>query len=67
MSESEKEYKINRDCVPLDSVVFSKENGFERVDIYLVEGKVPKNEVTDITETKTPISKKYKAPDNWDF
>ncbi len=66
-SESEYEYIIGKNCVPADSEVFSKENGFERIDRFFVSGKVPKSEVTDITEIKKPINKNYKAPDNWDF
>ena len=66
-SESEDEYIIGKNCVPADSEVFSEENGFERIDRFFVSGKVPKSEVTNITEIKKPINKKYKAPDNWDF
>ena len=47
--------------------MFTKENGFEQIDRYLFEGKVPKSEVTDMVEIKEPINKELKAPDDWNF
>ena len=44
-----------------------EKNGFEEIDRYLFEGKVPKSEVTDIKEVKGPICKELKAPDDWNF
>ncbi len=47
--------------------MFTEENGFEQVDRYLFEGKVPKDEVTDMVEIKEPINKDMKAPDDRNF
>lgn len=67
ISETDTEYLICSGFVSADNKVFTKENGFEEIDRYLFEGKVPKSEVTDVKEVKTPINKYLKAPDNWDF
>ena len=67
VKETDTEYVITSGFVSANHEVFTKENGFEEIDRYLFEGKVPKSEVTDVKEVKRPISDKYKAPDNWDF
>ena len=67
ISETDTEYLICSGFVSADNKVFTKENGFEEIDRYLFEGKVPKSEVTDVKEVKTPINEYLKAPDNWDF
>ena len=65
--ETDTEYVITSGYVPEGEQLFTKENGFEQVDRYLFEGKVPKSEVTDVKEGKEPINKKLKAPDDWNF
>ena len=65
--ETDTEYVITSGYVPEGEQLFTKENGFEQVDRYLFEGKVPKSEVTDVKEEKGPINKELKAPDDWNF
>ena len=67
IGETDTEYVITSGYVPEGEQLFTKENGFEQVDRYLFEGKVPKSEVTDMVEIKEPINKKLKAPDDWNF
>ena len=65
--ETDTEYVITSGFVSEGEQLFTKENGFEQVDRYLFEGKVPKSEVTDVKEVKEPICKELKAPDDWNF
>ena len=65
--KTDTEYVITSGYVSEGEQLFTKENGFEQVDRYLFEGKVPKNEVTDMVEIKEPINKDIKAPDDWNF
>ena len=65
--ETDTEYVITSGFVSEGEQLFTKENGFEQVDRYLFEGKVPKSEVTDMVEIKEPICKELKAPDDWNF
>ncbi len=65
--ETDTEYVITSGYVPEGEQLFTKENGFEQIDRYLFEGKVPKSEVTDMVEIKEPICKELKAPDDWNF
>ena len=67
IGETDTEYVITSGYVSEGEQLFTKENGFEQVDRYLFEGKVPKNEVTDMVEIKEPINKDIKAPDDWNF
>ena len=67
IGETDTEYVITSGYVPEGEQLFTKENGFEQIDRYLFEGKVPKSEVTDMVEIKEPINKKLKAPDDWNF
>ena len=67
IGETDTEYIISSGYVSEGEQLFTKENGFEQVDRYLFEGKVPKNEVTDMVEIKEPINKDIKAPDDWNF
>ena len=66
-NETDTEYTITPGYISINNGVFTKENGFEEIDRYLFEGKVPKSEVTDIKEEKGPICKELKAPDDWNF
>ena len=66
-NETDTEYTITPGYISINNGVFTKENGFEEIDRYLFEGKVPKSEVTDVKEEKGPINKDMKAPDNWNF
>ena len=65
--ETDTEYVITSGFVSEGEQLFTEENGFEQVDRYLFEGKVPKSEVTDMVEIKEPINKELKAPDDWNF
>ena len=65
--ETDTEYVITSGFVSEGEQLFTEENGFEQVDRYLFEGKVPKSEVTDMVEIKEPINKYLKAPDDWNF
>ena len=65
--ETDTEYVITSGYVSEGEQLFTEENGFEQVDRYLFEGKVPKSEVTDMVEIKEPINKYLKAPDDWNF
>ena len=65
--ETDTEYVITSGFVSEGEQLFTEENGFEQVDRYLFEGKVPKSEVTDVKEGKEPINKELKAPDDWNF
>ena len=65
--ETDTEYVITSGFVSEGEQLFTEENGFEQVDRYLFEGKVPKSEVTDVKEEKGPICKELKAPDDWNF
>ena len=67
IGETDTEYVITSGYVSEGEQLFTKENGFEQIDRYLFEGKVPKNEITDMVEIKEPINKDMKAPDNWNF
>ena len=67
IGETDTEYIISSGYVSEGEQLFTKENGFEQVDRYLFEGKVPKSEVTDMVEIKEPINKYLKAPDDWNF
>ena len=67
IGETDTEYVITSGYVSEGEQLFTKENGFEQVDRYLFEGKVPKSEVTDMVEIKEPINKELKAPDDWNF
>ena len=67
IGETDTEYIISSGYVSEGEQLFTEENGFEQVDRYLFEGKVPKNEVTDMVEIKEPINKDIKAPDDWNF
>ena len=67
IGETDTEYVITSGYVPEGEQLFTKENGFEQIDRYLFEGKVPKSEVTDMVEIKEPINKELKAPDDWNF
>ena len=67
IGETDTEYVITSGYVSEGEQLFTKENGFEQIDRYLFEGKVPKSEVTDVKEGKEPINKKLKAPDDWNF
>ena len=67
IGETDTEYVITSGYVPEGEQLFTKENGFEQIDRYLFEGKVPKSEVTDMVEIKEPINKDIKAPDDWNF
>ena len=67
IGETDTEYIISSGYVSEGEQLFTEENGFEQVDRYLFEGKVPKSEVTDVKEGKEPINKKIKAPDDWNF
>ena len=66
-NETDTEYTITPGYISINNGVFTKENGFEEIDRYLFEGKVPKSEVTDMVEIKEPINKELKAPDDWNF
>ena len=66
-NETDTEYTITPGYIPINNGIFTEENGFEEIDRYLFEGKVPKSEVTDIKEEKEPICKELKAPDDWNF
>ena len=65
--EDEDTYTIYATTRSTDDEVFNVENGFDRMGAYEFEGKVPKDQVTDIHEKKGIINEEYKAPDNWDF
>ena len=65
--ETDIEYVITSGYVSEGEQLFTEENGFEQVDRYLFEGKVPKSEVTDVKEEKGPICKELKAPDDQNF
>ena len=67
IGETDTEYVITSGYVSEGEQLFTKENGFEQIDRYLFEGKVPKSEVTDVKEEKGPINKELKAPDDWNF
>ena len=67
IGETDTEYVITSGFVSEGEQLFTEENGFEQVDRYLFEGKVPKSEVTDMVEIKEPINKYLKAPDDWNF
>ena len=67
IGETDTEYIISSGYVSEGEQLFTEENGFEQVDRYLFEGKVPKSEVTDMVEIKEPINKDMKAPDDWNF
>ena len=67
IGETDTEYVITSGYVSEGEQLFTKENGFEQIDRYLFEGKVPKSEVTDMVEIKEPINKELKAPDDWNF
>ena len=67
IGETDTEYVITSGYVPEGEQLFTEANGFEQIDRYLFEGKVPKSEVTDVKEGKEPINKKLKAPDDWNF
>ena len=67
IGETDTEYVITSGYVSEGEQLFTKENGFEQIDRYLFEGKVPKSEVTDMVEIKKPINKELKAPDDWNF
>ncbi len=66
-NETDTEYTITPGYIPINNGIFTEENGFEEIDRYLFEGRVPKSEVTDIKEEKGPICKELKAPDDWNF
>ena len=66
-NETDTEYTITPGYIPINNGIFTEENGFEEIDRYLFEGKVPKSEVTDMVEIKEPINKYLKAPDDWNF
>ena len=66
-NETDTEYTITPGYIPINNGIFTEENGFEEIDRYLFEGKVPKSEVTDVKEEKGPINKDIKAPDDWNF
>ena len=66
-NETDTEYTITPGYIPINNGIFTEENGFEEIDRYLFEGKVPKSEVTDVKEVKEPICKELKAPDDWNF
>ena len=66
-NETDTEYTITTGYIPINNGIFTEENGFEEIDRYLFEGKVPKSEVTDVKEEKGPINKDMKAPDDWNF
>ena len=67
IGETDTEYIISSGYVSEGEQLFTEENGFEQVDRYLFEGKVPKSEVTDMVEIKEPINKDMKAPNDWNF
>ena len=67
IGETDTEYIISSGYVSEGEQLFTEENGFEQVDRYLFEGKVPKNEITDMVEIKEPINKDMKAPDDRNF
>ena len=67
IGETDTEYIISSGYVSEGEQLFTEGNGFEQVDRYLFEGKVPKSEVTDMVEIKEPICKELKAPDDWNF
>ncbi|MGO5113402.1 hypothetical protein ACTQ3M_11185, partial [Oscillospiraceae bacterium LCP25S3_E10] len=67
IGETDTEYVITSGYVPEGEQLFTEANGFEEIDRYLFEGKVPKSEVTDMVEIKEPINKELKAPDDWNF
>ena len=67
IGETDTEYVITSGYVPEGEQLFTEANGFEEIDRYLFEGKVPKSEVTDMVEIKEPICKELKAPDDWNF
>ncbi len=67
IGETDTEYVITSGYVPEGEQLFTEANGFEQIDRYLFEGKVPKSEVTDVKEVKGPICKELKAPDDWNF
>ena len=67
IGETDTEYVITSGYVSEGEQLFTKENGFEQIDRYLFEGKVPKSEVTDMVEIKEPINKELKAPDDRNF
>ena len=67
IGETDTEYIISSGYVSEGEQLFTEENGFEQVDRYLFEGKVPKGEVTDMVEIKEPINKDMKAPDDRNF
>ena len=67
VNETDTKYTICPGYVPLNNGIFTEENGFEEIDRYLFEGKVPKSEVTDVKEVKGSICKELKAPDDWNF
>ncbi len=67
IGETDTEYVITSGYVPEGEQLFTEANGFEQIDRYLFEGKVPKSEVTDMVEIKEPICKELKAPDDWNF
>ena len=66
-NETDTEYTITPGYIPINNGIFTEENGFEEIDRYLFEGKVPKSEVTDVKEEKGPKNKDMKAPDVWNF
>ena len=65
--ENEDTYTIYATTRSTDDEVFNVENGFDRMGAYEFEGKVPKDQVTGIYESKGIINEEYRAPDNWDF
>ena len=65
--ETDTEYVITSGYVSEGEQLFTEENGFEQVDRYLFEGKVPKGEVTDMVEIKEPINKDMRATDDRNF
>ena len=67
IGETDTEYVITSGYVSEGEQLFTEANGFEEIDRYLFEGKVPKSEVTDMVEIKEPICKELKAPDDWNF
>ena len=67
IGETDTGYIISSGYVSEGEQLFTEANGFEQVDRYLFEGRVPKTEVTDVKEEKGPICKELKAPDDWNF
>lgn len=65
--EKEDTYSVIADYDPSTRDLFTPANGFVRIDKGEFLGNVPKNEITNIYEIKTPIRRLGKEPKNWEL